>query len=204
MIQKGVPIADAELKTLAQDISGNVQRAAGIIKHMRDFSRQSESVRNRVNINAPIKDIFKVMQHQIEIHNVEIELALSPDMPDILAEHNRLEQVFINLVTNAIDAMDEKCRQPEWKRSPKRLTLRSYCEDDRVVVEVKDTGLGMSQEVMDKFFEPFFTTKEIGKGTGLGVSISYGIVKDYDGTIDVTSQIGEGTTFTLTFPALDL
>jgi len=204
MIQKGEPIANAELKTLAQDISGNVQRAAGIIKHMRDFSRQSEGVRNRVNINDPIKDIFKVMQHQIEIHNVEIELALAPDMPDILAEHNRLEQVFINLVTNAIDAMDEKCRQPEWKASTKRLTLKSYCAGDRVVVEVKDTGLGMSQEVMDKFFEPFFTTKEVGKGTGLGVSISYGIVKDYDGTIDVTSQIGEGTTFTLTFPALDL
>ncbi len=72
------------------------------------------------------------------------------------------------------------------------------------MVEVTDTGLGMSQEVMNKFFEPFFTTKEVGKGTGLGVSISYGIVKDYDGTIDVASQIGEGTTFTLTFPALDL
>ncbi len=204
MIQKGEPIADAELKTLAQDISGNVQRAAGIIKHMRDFSRQSESVRNRVNINDPINDTFKVMQHQIEIHNVEIELALDPELPDILAEHNRLEQVFIDLVTNAIDAMDEKCRQPEWQAAPKQLTLRSYYADKHVVVEVADTGLGMSQEVMDKFFEPFFTTKEIGKGTGLGVSISYGIVKDYDGTIDVVSQIGEGTTFTLTFPALDL
>jgi len=204
MIQKGEPIAEAELKTLAQDISGNVQRAAGIIKHMRDFSRQSESVRNRVNINDPINDIFEVMQHQIEIHNIEIELVLDPGIPDILAEHNRLEQVFINLVTNAIDAMDEKCRQPEWQAAPKQLTLRSYYADERVVVEVADTGLGMSQEVMDKFFEPFFTTKEVGKGTGLGVSISYGIVKDYDGTIDVVSQIGEGTTFTLTFPALDL
>ncbi len=120
MIQKGEPIADTELKTLAQDISANVQRAAGIIKHMRDFSRQSESVRNRVNINDPIKDIFKVMRHQIEIHNIEIELALDPELPDILAEHNRLEQVFLNLVTNGIDAMDEKGRQPEHHASPER------------------------------------------------------------------------------------
>jgi PAS domain S-box-containing protein len=202
-IQKGERISDEEVKTLAADISGNVQRAAGIIKHMRDFSRQSESVRSRVNLNDPIRDIFKVMQHQIEIHNIEIELDLVPDLPDILAEHNRLEQVFINLVTNAIDAMDEKCRQPGNQNSPKRLTLKTYFAAGRVFAEVADTGIGMSPEIIDKLFEPFFTTKEVGKGTGLGVSISYGIVKDYAGLIDVTSQIGEGTTFTLTFPAID-
>ena len=107
-----------------------------------------------------------------------------------------LEQVFINLVTNAIDAMDE-----EAGIRAKRLSIRSGVENNRVIATVSDTGTGMSRDVMDKIFEPFFTTKEVGRGTGLGVSISYGIVKDYDGIIEVDSEIGSGTTFTLSFPA---
>ncbi|MGB9441629.1 MAG: ATP-binding protein, partial [Desulfobacterales bacterium] len=135
--------------------------------------------------------------------DIDVSLDLDPEIPDITAEHNRLEQVFINLVSNAIDAMDEKSSQPDSQNSPKRLAIKSFVENDQVVVHVTDTGTGMSEEVKNKIFEPFFTTKKVGKGTGLGVSISYGIVKDYSGKIEIDSEIGKGTTFKLMFPAVN-
>jgi C4-dicarboxylate-specific signal transduction histidine kinase len=170
---------------------------------MRNFSRQSDVVASKVNINAPIEDVFKVLGHQIKVHEIALDLNLDPNIPYIMADHNRLEQVFINLVTNAIDAMDEKAELLGYKGTAKRLHMRSYVEGNRVAVVVEDNGIGMSEEVKDKLFEPFFTTKEIGKGTGLGVSISYGIIKDYQGSIEVESRVGRGTSFTLKFPALE-
>ena len=197
---KGVSLKAEDLRSMADDISQNVQRAAGIIKHMRDFSRMSEGVQSRVDINDPIRDVFKVLGHQLKMHRVELVLDLTCHLPDILAESNRLEQVFINLVTNAVDAMDEQERRVSPATIQKKLCIRSYTENDTVIATVSDSGTGMTREVMDKIFEPFFTTKEVGKGTGLGVSISYGIVKDYNGTISVRSEVGKGTTFELRFP----
>jgi signal transduction histidine kinase len=185
---------------MANDIVANVGRASGVIKHVRDFARQSELVQSKVNINAPINDVFKVLGHQLKNHEIEVELELDPEIPDIMAEHNRLEQVFINLVSNAIDAMDEKNDQHGRDGIAKQLTIKSFVENNHVTVKVSDTGVGMPEEVKNKIFEPFFTTKKVGKGTGLGVSISYGIVKDYHGAIEIESEVGKGTTFTLTFP----
>jgi C4-dicarboxylate-specific signal transduction histidine kinase len=200
MIAKGSVISSEDLKTIAEDITANVARATGIIKHMRDFARQSDVVRTKVNINDPIKDVFKVLGHQLEVHQIGVKLDLDPHIPPIMAEHNRLEQVFINLVTNAVDAIDEK--QAFAHQDGKRLLkIRSFHENGQVVVTVADTGAGMPREVINKIFEPFFTTKEVGKGTGLGVSISYGIVKDYNGTIDIASKVGQGTRFELRFPS---
>ncbi len=201
-LKKGIDINREDFISMAQDIVDNVNRATGVIKHVRAFARQSEIVRNRVNINDPIKDVFKVLGHQIKVHQIELDLNLDPDLPYILAEHNRLEQVFINLVTNAIDAMDEKCSKPGCKRCEKKLKIETFAKWGYVTVKVTDTGIGMSEEVKNKIFEPFFTTKEVGKGTGLGISISYGIVKDYNGSIELESKEGEGTTFILRFPAL--
>ena len=200
MLRKGQKIEAEDLKTMANDIVTNVERASGVIKHVRDFARQSEPVNSRVNINDPINDVFKVLGHQLKVHDVEVELELDPDVPDIFAEHNRLEQVFINLVSNAIDAMDEKGNRPEISDKEKRLTIKSFAENGHVCIKVTDTGVGMSEEVKNKIFEPFYTTKKVGKGTGLGVSISYGIIQDYKGSIEIESEIGKGTTFTLTFP----
>ena len=200
MLKRGQKIEDEDLRTMANDIVANVERASGVIKHVRDFARQSEPVRSRVKINDPINDVFKVLGHQLKVHDVEVELDLDPDIPDILAEHNRLEQVFINLVSNAIDAMDEKDKRPDDTNKDKRLTIRSFAENDHVSVKVIDTGIGMSKEVKNKIFEPFYTTKKVGRGTGLGVSISYGIIQDYKGSIEIESEVGKGTTFTLKFP----
>ncbi len=200
MLNRGAKIDDDDLRSMANDIVANVERATGVIKHVRDFARQSEPVRSRVNINDPIEDVFKVLGHQLKVHEIDVTLDLDPDIPEIMAEHNRLEQVFINLVSNAIDAMDEKSNQPDTPDKNKKLTIKSIKEDGLVTVYVSDTGTGMSEEIQAKLFEPFFTTKKVGKGTGLGVSISYGIVKDYDGDIKIESEVGKGTTFKLTFP----
>ena len=200
MLKRGQKIEDQDLRTMSNDIVANVERASGVIKHVRDFARQSEPVRTRVKINDPINDVFKVLGHQLKVHDVEVKLDLDPDVPEILAEHNRLEQVFINLVSNAIDAMDEKDGRADIANKEKRLTIESFADNGHVAVKVIDTGVGMTEEVKNKIFEPFYTTKKVGKGTGLGVSISYGIIKDYKGSIQIESEIGKGTTFTLTFP----
>jgi len=202
MLNRHQPIDNADLRSMATDIVDNVARAAGVIKHVRDFARQSDVVRSRVDINAPLTDVFKVLGHQLKVHEIERVLDLDPNIACIMADHNRLEQVFINLVTNAIDAMDEKQELGQHADEPKRLTIRTFMENEQVAVDIADTGIGMSDEIKNKIFEPFFTTKKIGKGTGLGISISYGIVRDYDGTIAIDSQAGRGTVFKLRFPAM--
>jgi len=201
MIKKGVKIPDDELVMMANDIIDNVARAAGVIKHVRDFARQSERDLKKLVINDPINDVFKVLGHQLTVHSIEVNLDLDPQIPEIRAEHNRLEQVFINLVTNAIDSMDEKA-QKEDGPVEKVLDIKSYVQDDNVIIKVSDTGIGMTDAVKRKIFEPFFTTKETGKGTGLGTSISFGIIKDYKGTIDIQSEYGKGAIFTIKFPAI--
>ena len=107
----------------------------------------------------------------------------------------RLEQVFINLVINARGAMEDKLAPPT-----KLLRIRSFTDNGHVVVTISDTGIGIPKDIIYRIFEPFFTTKEVGKGAGLGLSISYGIVEAYGGTITVQSEVGAGTTFELRFP----
>jgi PAS domain S-box-containing protein len=206
MISKGKTIPDDELVSIAKDIIENVARAAGVIKHVRDFSRQSERDPKKIVINDPINDVFKVLGHQLTNHSIKVELDLDPGIPEIRAEHNRLEQVFINLVTNAIDSMDEHAEQNKnaGVQTEKRLRIRTYSGDGKVVAEVSDTGKGMTEEVKQKIFEPFFTTKETGKGTGLGTSISFGIIKDYGGTIDIESEFGRGAKFIISFPKIEI
>ena len=201
MLGRGQALEAAELKRVANDIIASVERASSVINHVRDFSRQAEFARSWVNLNDPIRDVFKILGHQLKVHQITVELALAPDLPPVLADHNRLEQVFVNLVSNSIDAIDEKSELPgEPTDAARHIRIRSFRDGDRVVAEVTDTGGGMPEDVKNKLFEPFFTTKPVGKGTGLGTSISYGIVRGYDGTIDIESQPGKGATFRLTFP----
>jgi len=117
----------------------------------------------------------------------------------ILARKTRLEQVIFNLVANARDAVMRKKEAGPRAVKP-AITIRSFYENERVALTVADNGSGIPQDILDEVFEPFFTTKEVGGGMGLGLSISYGIVKDYNGNIDIQSKEGEGTTVKLTFP----
>jgi PAS domain S-box-containing protein len=199
MLDRSPGLEVEEIKRVAADIATSVERASSVITHVRAFSRQAEFTRSRVNLNDPIRDVFKILGHQLKAHEIELELDLAPDLPSVLADHNRLEQVFVNLVSNAIDAIDEKSAAGAGD-GDRRITIRSFKEGDRVVAEVSDTGVGMTEDVKNKLFEPFFTTKKVGKGTGLGTSISYGIIREYQGTIDIRSRPGRGATFRLMFP----
>ncbi|HEC49776.1 MAG TPA: GHKL domain-containing protein, partial [Candidatus Desulfofervidus auxilii] len=152
---------------------------------------------HEVNINEPIRNVFKILGQQLRLREIEVELDLDEKLPCIMAESNRLEQVFINLVTNARDAMENKAAS-----STKLLKIKSFIDKGDVTVTVSDTGKGIPENIIDRIFEPFFTTKEAGRGTGLGLSISYAIVTDYGGTITVESKEGKGTTFELRFPAV--
>jgi len=201
MMKKDEDIKKEDLYTMAEEIGENVQRADQVINHMRDFARQSEVKSEKININAPILDVFKMLGQQLRVHRIEVDLDLTEDLNLIMANHNRLEQVFMNLVTNAMDALDEKDDQLKDQEWQKILRIRSFSEDGLVVVTVYDNGVGIPEDIRDKIFEPFFTTKEVGKGVGLGISISYGIIDDYNGTVKVESEVGKGTTFNLSFPA---
>ncbi|MCK9275120.1 MAG: PAS domain S-box protein [Syntrophales bacterium] len=201
-LKKGDKINDQDLWVMCEEIKKNVDRAARTIKHMKDFSRQSEVSSDRISINKPITDVFKILGQQLRVHQIEINLDLDDKIPCINADHNRMEQVFINLVTNAMDALDEKKGKYKKSDDPKKISIRSFAENERVVVTVSDNGTGIPEKVKEKIFEPFFTTKSVGKGTGLGMSISYGIITDYNGTIEVESTEGAGTAFRLSFPAI--
>ena len=201
MLKKGETVPADELKAMTLNIRENVDRASKVIKRVRDFARQTEVVRNQLDINNPIQDSLNVANHTLKSHEIEVDLRLSENLPTIMADHNRLEQVFINLITNAVDAIEEKAEKYPNLPAQRVITIKSFCEKGDVVVTVSDMGAGMTEFVREKIFEPFFTTKKTGKGTGLGVSISYGIIKDYDGKIEVNSKVDQGTTFKIAFPA---
>jgi len=119
----------------------------------------------------------------------------------IMAEPSRLEQVIINLLVNARDAIEDKIASGMGQRGEEKIFVKTFTEGKSVVAEVEDTGPGIPDAVKEKIFEPFFTTKKVGKGTGLGLSISYGIVKDFGGTIEALSNKGGGARFVMRFPA---
>jgi signal transduction histidine kinase len=192
MVNKGKKIEDEELRTVTAEIVGQVDRAAAIIDHMRDFARVGIKT-TELDINIPIKNVFGILGQQFKVRDIAIELDLDDSLPLVMADSNKLEQVLLNLVVNARQAIEEKGKPGG------RITIRSFLKKGRVAVSVSDTGAGIPEDILDKIFEPFFTTKGVGVGTGLGLSISYGIVKDYGGTMEVKSKVGVGTTFLLTF-----
>ncbi len=187
-------IPEETLRTLAEEMNAQVDRASRIINHLREFGRKTEIHKTAVQVNEAIQGMMTVMGKQLELRQIKVSLDLEPELPRILGDKNRLEQVFINLAMNARDALEG----PSVKE--KRIRIHSSWENDRVKIDFSDNGCGIPVEIQEKIFEPFFSTKEVGQGTGLGLSISYGIIRDYQGQIQVLSQVGSGTTFTLLFP----
>jgi histidine kinase len=191
--------ASPDLSLVTEEMSNQVDRATEIINTLRNFGRKSDLMEAEVDVNEPLKAIVNLAGRQLELSNIELNLELAEDLPKIRAHSNRLQQVFFNLVTNARDAINQRGNSnPDGER---RLTIRTRGENGKVRVSVEDTGTGIDPPKIDKIFEPFYTTKEIGQGMGLGLAISYGIVKDYGGEIKVESEKNVGTSIMLTFPA---
>jgi PAS domain S-box-containing protein len=190
------------LRTMAEEIDNHVDRASKIIGHMREFGRKSDVIKERVQVNHVLRRAVDFFKQQLKLREIEVVEDLYEDLPSVLADPNRLEQVFVNLLINARDAIERKGEQGDHKEEAKRITLKTKAEEGKVVVELTDTGTGIPEAILHRIFEPFFTTKKVGKGTGLGLSISYGILRDYDGTINVQSKEGEGTTFIIRFPRI--
>jgi len=196
-------IKDEILKTMAEEIDSQVDRASRIINHMREFGRKSEVSKEKVQINEALTKALDIFSQQLKLREIEVVKDLAEDLPPVLADANRLEQVFINLLINARDAIEARWERADYHGKAKKIFLQTGSKDKTVTIKVKDTGVGIPESVLNKIFEPFFTTKKPGKGTGLGLSISYNIVKDYNGTIGVESEVEKGTTFNITFPACE-
>lgn len=184
-------------------IENQTTRMMRIIDHLRTFARQSSGIFEQVDINATVLDSFTLVTQQLKTHDIELLSHIDETMPKIWGDHNKLEQVFLNLITNARDSMEEK--------GGGTLTVTTHTifnnndtgnNGGPVTARIifNDTGTGIPEDVMDKIFDPFFTTKEVGKGTGLGLSISYSIVKEHGGTISVESKTGLGSKFIIDLP----
>jgi len=169
-------------------------RAAKIISSLLSFSRSSGTEFERVDVNKVLADVLSLVEHQLEGSKIRVRRELALRVPPVRGNENRIQQVFFNLILNARDAMPSG----GW------LTLHTYADADTVVVEVGDTGHGIRREHIKRIYDPFFTTKGIGQGTGLGLSVSYGIVQEHGGAIFVESAPGQGTTFQVALPALVL
>jgi len=184
---------------MAEGISTHVDRAAKIIEHMREFGRKSDLKTMPVQINEVLERGFEFFSQQLSVHNIQVDWQLEQDLPMIMADSNRLEQVVINLLLNARDAISDHTRD-KGPAADKRIHITSLSTSESIIFRVCDTGAGIPENIRARLFEPFFTTKHVGKGTGLGLSISYGIVTDYGGDIKVVDWEGEGACFEITFP----
>jgi len=185
-MRKNEKIEKEIFNKLISKIDSNVDRAEKIIHHMRQFARKSEIKLARIRINDVLQRTFEMFNQQLKIHGIDVIWDKNEALPEILGDPDRLEQVFINIVINAKDAIEEKWEKEGIDRGDDdRITIVTRLIDDRVIIEIHDTGIGIQKDAEDKLFEPFFTTKEVGKGTGLGLSISYGIIKECEGLIRI-------------------
>jgi histidine kinase len=199
-IDRKEPLDKDTLFNMLHKVDRNVDRATRIINHMRQFARKSDMDLVKVQINEILENAFEIFSQQLKLRGIEVIWQKEKKLPRIKADPGRLEQVFINLLINARDAIEERWGPQETAAADKKIILKTRCEGPTIVCEVCDTGRGVPQAMVNKIFEPFFTTKEVGKGTGLGLSISYGIIKDCGGTIRVAPHKPAGACFILTFP----
>lgn len=188
------------LNTLSEEIETHVDRASKITNHMRLFGRKSTFSKEPVNINDAIKRSFDIFSQQLKLREIEVKWDLDEALPLIQADPVRLEQVFINLLINARDAIVARTENKE-ENQTRRITITTSFSQEMVTAGISDTGTGIAAEVIDKIFEPFFTTKKVGEGTGLGLSISYGIIREFGGDISAKNNPVPpgGTTFFLRF-----
>lgn len=173
-----------------------------VIGHIRTFARQDLQKFTNMSVNESTENALELMGEQLRLHNIEIVKNLDLTLNDIMGEPYQIEQVIINVISNAKDSIDEKeSNYPKkvmgWT---KRLEVKTFSKNNWVCIEITDSGCGMTDESKEKIFHLFFTTKEVGKATGLGMAISFGIIENHNGRTDINSKLGEGTTISIKLP----
>ena len=185
------PLTEERRSELLDDILRQALRASKIVKNLLDFSRAETTGFNHLNLSEILAETIRIAMNQIIISNVRLHEKIATDLPEIKGNRQGLQQVFLNIITNAVQSM----------KNGGDLTIRVISENDnKIIVSIQDTGTGIPEEHLPNIFDPFFTTKEVGKGTGLGLSVSFGIIKKHGGQILVESKVNKGTTFTVVFP----
>ena len=181
-----------------QLIEGNANHAKKIVENLLGFARVTEGLEDHVDINRALTTVTDIVQNTLMTKKVEFVTDIDANLPPVGGDAREFQQVVFNLINNAVAAMDQEGGT---------LTIKAWAENSRVLVQVKDTGAGIPDRIKGQIFDPFFTTKNVGQGTGLGLSLCYGIVQKYGGRIDFTSVSGEddtdepiGTTFTVSMP----
>ena len=191
----GRKCSDDEQKELCTVVDHHVGRISQILKHLLGLARPATSEYRWVDVNEAIENTLSLVRFDKRAHGVSIVSVPNSDLPMVWLNPQNLEQCLLNIVINALDAMDAK-----GSGGPHRLEVTTRFEDEMVEIRVADTGVGMSPEVCQRAFESFFTTKEISRGTGLGLFVSYNLVAEVDGTIELESNPGEGTTAIVRIP----
>lgn len=187
---------DIFIKEKLNLVKNQVTRISKIIRDLVDFSRPSNFELQRVNINECLKEAIEITKVGTKAKTIEFNVKLSDDIPYLPLVADQLEQVFINILLNAVDAINEV----KDEKKEKRISIESALSKDEAIITFTDTGSGISEGNLNKIFEPFFTTKSQGRGTGLGLWVSYGIIKSFQGNLEVQSNTGLGTTFTIKLP----
>lgn len=182
-------------------IVAQIERISKLVAQLLDFARESRPARERVALASVLTAVLDLVKRPLAQASIDVDMVLPPDLPSIVAHANQMQQVFLNLLLNSIDAIEADPAHGNTKRRGRIIIeAESLGEDRRVRVRVRDNGHGIRPEDLDRVFDPFFTTKPVGAGTGLGLSVVYGIVLDHQGTIAVESAPEVGTVVTLTMP----
>ncbi len=171
-------------------IVNETNRCSEIVHGLLDFARQTKPKMVNANITKLIDETLSIMENQFYIKDIKVIKNLKEDTPEIMLDVNQIQQVFINILLNSIEAMSEGGT----------IRVASDCDQKYVYITFQDNGYGIPEEIIGKIFDPFFTTKSGEKGTGLGLSVSYGIIERHNGTIEVKSKLNEGTTFIIKLP----
>ncbi len=182
------------IKDKLELVKSQVLRISKIIRDLVDFSRPSNYELQLCDLNANITEAVEIIKVAPKAKDITFNMDLDKEIPLLPLISDQVQQVFVNILLNAVDAIDES------NKYEKVISISSEVDDDLVVIQFKDSGAGITEANMSKIFEPFFTTKKEGRGTGLGLWVSYGIIKSFQGNITVNSTYGEGTTFTITLP----
>lgn len=193
----------AQLKDSLETIDKNTKRMKNIINHLRTFSRQANADHETMDVNQVINDSFLMMGEQLKLKDIDVRKALCANLPKCRGNASQLEQVILNLVANARDALLERVAKADLVQDrPMQIVISTATINggNEIEIMIKDNGDGIAPDKRSHIFNPFFTTKEVGKGTGLGLSISYGIIQDHQGKIEIMDTGPQGTIFQIRLP----